>query len=78
MANPAVGRGEDLIAAGLMLISGPVDGDQLVDVVRVGYERGKGSLQGYAQPTLLANSWPPSRAPQPAARLVMSNIPGAP
>ena len=47
MANPAVGRGEDLIAAGLMLISRPVDGDQLLEVVRVSYERGEGSLQGY-------------------------------
>ena len=47
MANPAIGRGEDLIAAGLMLISGPVDGDQLLDAVRTGYERGQGSLGGY-------------------------------
>ena len=47
MANPAVGRGEDLIAAGLMLISGPVDGDQLVEAVPAGFERGMGSLQGY-------------------------------
>ena len=47
MANPAVGRGEDLIAVGLMLISGPVDGDQLTEAVQAGYERGKQSLQGY-------------------------------
>ena len=47
MANHAVGRGEDLLAVGLMLIAGPVYGDQLLDAVRVGYERGKGSLQGY-------------------------------
>jgi hypothetical protein len=32
---------------GLLLIAGPVDGDQLIEAVRTGYERGKGSLQGY-------------------------------
>ena len=47
MANPASHQGYELIAAGLLLIAGPVDGDQLLDAVRVGYERGKGPLQGY-------------------------------
>ena len=27
--------------------TGVVDGDQLIDAVRAGYERGKGSLDGY-------------------------------
>ena len=47
MANPASHQGYELVAAGLLLVAGPVDGDQLLDAVRVGYERGKGSLQGY-------------------------------
>jgi hypothetical protein len=47
MANPASHQGHELIACGLLLIAGPVDGDQLLDAVRTGYERGRGSLQGY-------------------------------
>ncbi len=47
MANPASHHGHELIAAGLLLLAGPVDGDQLLNAVRTGYERGKGSLQGY-------------------------------
>jgi hypothetical protein len=43
------GRGEDLIAAGLMLISGPVDGDELMEAVKVGYERGKGNRRARTQ-----------------------------
>jgi hypothetical protein len=35
-----------------LLLAGVVDGDQLIDAVRAGYERGKGSLQGCTnQPT---------------------------
>jgi hypothetical protein len=47
MASPATHQGHELIAAGLLLVSGPVDGDQLLDAVRAGYKRGKGSLAGY-------------------------------
>jgi hypothetical protein len=47
MANPASHQGHELIAAGLLLLAGYVDGDQLIDAVKVGYERGKGSLEGY-------------------------------
>ena len=47
MANPATNQGHELIAAGLLLIAGPVDGDELIEAVRAGYERGKGSLEGY-------------------------------
>jgi hypothetical protein len=47
MANPASHQGHELIAAGLLLLAGPVDGDQLLDAVRAGYERGRGSLDGY-------------------------------
>jgi hypothetical protein len=46
MANPSSHQGYDLVAAGLLLLAGPVDGDQLLDAVRTGYERGKGSLPG--------------------------------
>jgi hypothetical protein len=31
----------------LLLLAGVVDGDQLIEAVQTGYERGKGSLQGY-------------------------------
>jgi len=47
MSSPATHQGHELIAARLLLLSGPVDGDQLLDAVRAGYERGKGSLAGY-------------------------------
>jgi hypothetical protein len=47
MANPASHQGYELIAAGLLLIAGPVDGDHLIEAVRAGYEHGKGSLKGY-------------------------------
>ena len=46
-AAPGRHIGHELIAAGLLLLSGVVDRDQLAEAVRVGYERGKGSLQGY-------------------------------
>jgi hypothetical protein len=46
-AGPARAKGHELVAAGLHLLAGRVDGDQLEAAVRVGYERGKGSLQGY-------------------------------
>jgi len=29
------------------LIAGPVDGDRLIEAVRAGFERGRGSLGGY-------------------------------
>ena len=47
MANPASHQGHEPVAAGLLLLSGVVDGDQLIEAVRTGYEHGKGSLQGY-------------------------------
>ena len=47
MANPASHQGHELIAAGLLLLAGYVDGDQLLEAVRAGYERGRGSMQGY-------------------------------
>ena len=47
MHRSGVRFGHELVAAGLLLLAGPVDGDQLLDAVRTGYERGKGSLQGY-------------------------------
>jgi hypothetical protein len=47
MANPTSHQGHELIAAGLLLLAGPVDGDQLLDAVRTGYKCGRGSLRGY-------------------------------
>jgi hypothetical protein len=37
----------ELIAAGLLLVSGPVDRDLLLQWVRTGYERGRGTWLGY-------------------------------
>jgi len=47
MASPATHLGHELIAAGLLLFAGVVDGDELVEAVQTGYERGKGRLRGY-------------------------------
>ena len=46
MANSAGHQGHELVAAGLLL-AGVVDGDELLDAVRTGYERGRASLAGY-------------------------------
>jgi hypothetical protein len=39
--------GYRMIAAGLLLTTGVVDYDELGQAVQAGYERGKGSLEGY-------------------------------
>jgi hypothetical protein len=44
-------RGEDLIAAGLLLLAGHVDLDELDRSVRAGWERRRGSTVPYAGPT---------------------------
>jgi len=31
----------------LLLLAGYVDGDELIEAVRTGYERGRGSMDGY-------------------------------
>jgi hypothetical protein len=49
-AGPAR-RGEDLIAAGLLLLAGHVDLDELDRSVRVGWERRHGATVPYAGPT---------------------------
>ena len=46
-AHPGLHLGQELIAAGLLILAGVTDRDKLKQAVRVGYERGKGSLQGY-------------------------------
>ena len=46
--SPATEYGHELIAAGLLLVSGPVDRDRLLQWVRTGYERGQGTWLGYA------------------------------
>lgn len=45
-AQPAMRFGHELIAAGLLL-SGPIDRDQLQHWVQVGFERSRRSLQSY-------------------------------
>src|SRR5215208_5826309 len=47
----AARRGEDLIAAGLLMLAGPVDLDELDRWVRAGWERRRGSTVPYAGPT---------------------------
>src|SRR5918993_931690 len=47
-ASPGTKHGDELIAAGLLLVSGPVlDRDLLKKWVRTGYERGQGTWLGY-------------------------------
>jgi len=44
----AIGRGgEDLIAAGLLMLAGPVDQQKLDEWIRVGWERRRGSSVPY-------------------------------
>ena len=46
-AAPGRHIGHELIAAGLLILSGVVDRDQLEEAVRAGYERGSDALRGY-------------------------------
>jgi hypothetical protein len=46
-ASPATAYAENLIAAGLLLLAGPVDGDEVMEWVRVGYERRRQQASGY-------------------------------
>ncbi len=46
-AAPGRHIGHELIAAGLLILAGITDRDQLEAAVRTGYERGRGSLEGY-------------------------------
>ncbi|HEY6810415.1 MAG TPA: hypothetical protein VIZ70_04750 [Propionibacteriaceae bacterium] len=43
-------RGEDLIAAGLLMLAGHVDLDELDRWIRIGWERNRGTLSRTAQP----------------------------
>jgi hypothetical protein len=43
-AAPETGDGHTLIAAGLLLLAGPVDGDALADAVQAGYEGAGGAV----------------------------------
>jgi hypothetical protein len=45
--SPGRRLGHELVAAGLVILAGVTDRDQLEQAGRVGYERGRGSLQGY-------------------------------
>jgi hypothetical protein len=44
-AQPGRHLGHELIAAGLLILAGVTDRDQLQEAVRVGFERGRRSLQ---------------------------------
>ena len=46
-----VRRGEELLAAGLLMLAGPIDLDELDKWMRVGWERRRGSTVPYAGPT---------------------------
>ena len=46
-----VRRGEELIAAGLLMLAGPIDLDELDQWMRTGSERRRGSTVPYAGPT---------------------------
>ena len=46
-----VRRGEELIAAGLLMLAGHVDLDELDNWVRVGWERCRGATVPYGGPT---------------------------
>jgi len=46
-ASPATAFGSELIAAGLLLMAGPVDGDEIIEQVRVGFQRRRQSPAGY-------------------------------
>jgi len=46
-ASPATAFGSELIAAGLLLMAGPVDGDEIIEQVRVGYQRRGQQASGY-------------------------------
>ncbi len=42
-------RGEELVAAGLLMLAGPVDLDELDRWVRVGWERRRGASEPYPE-----------------------------
>jgi hypothetical protein len=46
-AHPGRHLGHELIAAGLLILAGVTDRDQLEEAVRVGFERGSDALRGY-------------------------------
>jgi len=56
-AAPGRHIGHELIAAGLLILAGVTDRDQLEEAVRVGYQRGKGSLQDYDRISDQPISW---------------------
>ena len=46
-AEPASSYAEQLVAAGLLLLAGPVDGDQIIERVREGFERRRHAAASY-------------------------------
>jgi hypothetical protein len=50
-AHPGRHIGHALIAAGLLILAGVTDHDQLEDAMRLGNERGSDALRGMTQPT---------------------------
>ena len=47
LAQPESHQGHELIAAGLLILAGVTDRGEVGRAVRIGYERGRGSLEGY-------------------------------
>jgi hypothetical protein len=45
--SPATSYAEELVAAGLLLLAGPVEGDQIIDRVREGFQRRRMGLASY-------------------------------
>jgi len=46
-ASPATSYAEELIAAGLLLLAGPVDGDTIIERVREGFQRRRQASASY-------------------------------
>jgi hypothetical protein len=46
-ASPGTAYGHELIAAGLLMMAGPVDRELLMQWIRTGYERGRGTWLNY-------------------------------
>jgi hypothetical protein len=46
-ASPATVYAEELIAAGMLLLAGPVDGDEIIERLQEGFQRRRQQASGY-------------------------------
>jgi hypothetical protein len=46
-ARPESHQGHELIAVGLLILAGVTDRGEVARLTRIGYQRGRGSLEGY-------------------------------